>query len=52
MLAIKTNMQLYKRNGTVIMNEEYNLTKGVLAYFMVPPQNLSEESGKPRANSR
>jgi len=51
MLAIKTNLQLYKRNGKVIMNDENNLMKGVVAYFMVLPQKLSEETGKPRANS-
>jgi hypothetical protein len=52
MLAIKTNLQLYKRNGKLIMNDDYNLTKGVVACFMVLPQNLPEETGKPRANSR
>jgi hypothetical protein len=34
------------------MNDEYNLKKGVVACFMVLPQNLLEETGKPRANSR
>ena len=35
MLAIRTNLQLYKRNGKVIINDEYNLKKGIMAYFMV-----------------
>jgi len=52
MLAIKTNLQLYKRNGKVIMNDECNLTKGVVAYFMALSQNLPEETGKRRARSR
>jgi hypothetical protein len=51
MLAIKTNLQFYKRIGKVIMNE-YNLLNGVVAYVIVLPQNLLEETGIPRANSR
>jgi hypothetical protein len=34
------------------MNDEYNLKKGVVSYFLVLPQNLLEESGTPGANSR
>jgi len=52
MLAIKTNLQLRKRNGKVMVNDVYNLMKGVVAYFIVLHQNLPEETGKPRANSR
>jgi hypothetical protein len=52
MSAIETNLQLYKRNAKLITNDEYNLKKGVVAYFKVLPQNLLEETGKPRANSR
>jgi hypothetical protein len=52
MLAIETNLQLYKRNGKFITNDEYHLKKGVVAYFMVLPQNLLEETGKPGADSR
>jgi hypothetical protein len=33
------------------MNDEYNLKKGVVTYFMALPQNLPEETGKPRTNS-
>jgi hypothetical protein len=52
MLAIKTNLQLYNRNGKVIMNDEYNLLNGVVAYVIVLSQNLLEETGIPRVNSR
>jgi len=52
MLAIETNLQLYKRSGKLITNDECNLKKGVVAYFVVLPQNLLEVTGKPRANSR
>ena len=34
MLAIKTNLQLYKRNGKVIMNDEYNLNKTITVTFL------------------